>query len=243
VDLAIRFENVHGGRLYVKLAAVTVIPCFALTLLARFWLEWTWPSVWFLALTLCALAQGPFTIAASRLMFSESVTARGVLSAFARRLPAFSLALFSTRCALALGIVTIVFAPYTLALCTHIHEIVLLEGSGAWESVSRAQRFIRNDVRRTVETSMSQLGILVTGMLIGESLGHGVVAFLLQLGEPFGSLYDGGSPYALFGFFAVTPLVATARFLGYIDARTRRDGWDLQVRFMALVARTEEQKA
>ena len=58
-----------------------------------------------------------------------------------------------------------------------------------------------------------------------------------QLGKPFGDLWDdGGSAYAIVGFFAALPLVATARFLAYIDGRTRQDGWDIQLRFMAIAA-------
>jgi hypothetical protein len=38
------------------------------------------------------------------------------------------------------------------------------------------------------------------------------------------------------GCFAALPLVATARFLSYIDGRTRQDGWDIQLRFMSLAA-------
>jgi hypothetical protein len=53
-----------------------------------------------------------------------------------------------------------------------------------------------------------------------------------------GSLYDdGGSTFALAGFFASIPYVASTRFLGYVDRRTRREGWDIQVRFAALAQR------
>jgi len=34
--------------------------------------------------------------------------------------------------------------------------------------------------------------------------------------------------------FLSVPLVATLRFLAYIDNRTRREGWDIQVRFLEL---------
>ena len=38
----------------------------------------------------------------------------------------------------------------------------------------------------------------------------------------------------LLGLHLSIPLVATTRFLAYIDNRTRRDGWDIQVRFLAI---------
>jgi len=77
------------------------------------------------------------------------------------------------------------------------------------------------------------------GLLAGELVGNAVVSLVLQLGSPFGSLFtNGGTPYALAGFFATVPLVAAARFLFYIDLRTRKEGWDIQLRFMA-IARAE----
>ena len=38
------------------------------------------------------------------------------------------------------------------------------------------------------------------------------------------------------------PWVATARFLQYVDGRTRADGWDIQLRFMAIAAADGEHR-
>ena len=66
----------------------------------------------------------------------------------------------------------------------------------------------------------------------------------MQLGRPVGSLFDnGGSTYALLGYFLSVPYVASARFLGYVDSRTRREGWDIQVRFAALLQRAATEEA
>ena len=63
-------------------------------------------------------------------------------------------------------------------------------------------------------------------------------------GKPFSKLFDKGvTPFALAGLFLAAPFTATARFLHYIDTRTRADGWDIQVKFMALVAEHEANKA
>ena len=68
--------------------------------------------------------------------------------------------------------------------------------------------------------------------------------FVLQVGKPFGSLIDeGGSASSLLGLFLAVPYWATARFLLYVDLRTRRDGWDVQVRFMALASQAEPEAA
>ena len=66
---------------------------------------------------------------------------------------------------------------------------------------------------------------------------RGLVDSVLQLGRPFGSLFsDGGSVYALVGFFYGIQYAAIARFLKYVDLRTRKEGWDIQIRFLSLVA-------
>jgi hypothetical protein len=63
---------------------------------------------------------------------------------------------------------------------------------------------------------------------------------LLQLGHPFGALFtDGASAYALAGYFACVPYLATSRFLKYIDIRTRKEGWDIQLKFTAVQAASE----
>jgi hypothetical protein len=36
------------------------------------------------------------------------------------------------------------------------------------------------------------------------------------------------------------PYVATARFLAYLDLRTRSEGWDIQTRFAAIALRAAE---
>ena len=59
--------------------------------------------------------------------------------------------------------------------------------------------------------------------------------YVLQLGHPTGSLWnDGGSGFAVLGALLAVPLGAAMRFLGYIDLRTRKEGWDIQLRFVAL---------
>ena len=64
---------------------------------------------------------------------------------------------------------------------------------------------------------------------------NAVVGFVLQLGHPTGELFsDGGSGFAVLGALLAVPLAAAVRFLGYVDLRTRKEGWDIQLRFVAL---------
>jgi hypothetical protein len=71
-----------------------------------------------------------------------------------------------------------------------------------------------------------------------DQLGGQLLEFVFQLGQPLGSLAeDGGSGFAVLGLLLSVPLSAAARFLGYIDLRTRSEGWDIQLRFAAWAER------
>jgi hypothetical protein len=119
----------------------------------------------------------------------------------------------------------------------YAHEVILLEGSPVRNLWSRSAGIVKGQTGVAAQLLTCLFGITLASVLCSELLGMGIVSYLLQLGSPFGSLFeDGGSIYALLGVFASSPLVATARFLSYIDGRTRRDAWDVQVRFQQLRA-------
>jgi hypothetical protein len=94
---------------------------------------------------------------------------------------------------------------------------------------------VKGQVGRAIALFLSIAVARAGFIVLAEVLGQGVVDETLQLGRPFGSLVGGaGSLYALAGFFLSIPYVTAIRFLGYIDLRTRKEGWDVQLRFSAL---------
>jgi len=236
MDLACRLCSYRIG-IYLRVSAVVLLPCFAgcLALLHFGAAGWVW--TWTLALGLGTLAQGAFTILTGRLLFSRTLRAREVLGAYARRLPSYFGAILVTRILLSLSIITAgVILPFLWMLTLFVHEASLLEGASPIEAARRSWRFIRG---RGAHAFVVLLLLLIAqgGAIAGaELLGQGVVDGLLQLGKPLGTFTDGGTPFMLLGYFASLPFVATARFLQYIDVRTRADGWDVQVRFMSVVA-------
>jgi hypothetical protein len=220
--------------LYLKLAALLLLPVYAGCLALRYALDWPWLAVWAVAIVYTTIIQGAFTVAAGRYLFAETLTLREVLSTFRRRLGAYLGALFISRLYLA---VTIFVLPLVWMRLLFVHEASLLEMAGANTAVKRSSRFVYGDGARAFQMLLvlvlAQLGFVV----VAELLGDGIVDTVLQLGQPFEVLWkNGGSAYALLGFFASIPFFATARFLLYIDRRTRIDGWDIQLRFMAIAA-------
>ena len=240
LDLAAPF-CLRNRRLTFSLAAVVLGPALALCLLARYRLDWPWAGVWLLAVGLGVLCEAPFTVACSDLMFvaPNEVRTGAVLRRTLRRLPVFAFARLVTTLIHVSALSLIILVLYTGSAFLVVPEAVLLEGAGPFGAIARSGRAMRGRVMAGVGVLLALLLLPGAGVLAGELVGNTVVSLVLQLGEPFGTLFrNGGTSWALAGFFAMVPLVAAARFLFYIDLRTRKEGWDIQLRFME-VARAE----
>jgi hypothetical protein len=172
------------------------------------------------------------------------VPAREVLRHFIGRLPTYAGALMLSRLVLALSAVAVITLPVAAAHLALIHEAVLLENATVGQSHRRASRIARHRASRAALVPAATVGVTGASIVVCELLGQALVQSVLQFGEPFGTLWDsGGSLYALAGYFVSIPLVATARFLFYIDGRTLRDGWDIQIRFMRIQVEAEGRAA
>jgi hypothetical protein len=245
LDLALPF-CVAGWRLILRLAALVLAPALALCVYLRWGAGWPWFSTWLAALVLADLVEGLFTCAAGELLFrsDREVRARAVLARFGRQLPRATAALILCRILLALSLLLLVTLPMVALRLLFVREVVLLEEGTPFGAVSRSYRLVKRHLGPA-------LGLLAAGLLGpflfvigGELLGQAVVGSVFQLGTPFGRLFqDGGSVYALAGLFLSVPVMATARFLAYIDLRTRKEGWDIQLRFAALAAERAENRA
>ena len=244
LDLACRLSISLAFGLYARLSLVILLPLFAGCLALRYALDWPWAVVWILAMLAGSLVQGVFTVAVGRLLFSEELGARIVLRLFLRRLGAYlGMSFYRALLFGAASLPGFLAVPFVWPRLVFVHEASLLEGAGPSEAIRRSSRFATG---RGPSVFGALLALLCTQggfVIVAELLGHGLVEQVLQLGKPFGSLFQsGGSPYALAGYFLSIPYVATARFLDYIDARTRSDGWDVQLRFMAIAARDEDRR-
>jgi hypothetical protein len=187
--------------------------------------------VWLVAVPLGLWLQGVFTLAAGDLMFAEVLQPKSVLRRFRARLAAYSLALLGTRLLMALALSTLVLWPWAWLRYTFLPEALLLEGLPGGRALTRAARLQVGTPGERLGWFFTMLGGLGLALLGAQVLGQGIVHDTLQLQLPWGDLLeDGGSAYAVVGWFAALPVLSTLRFLRYIDARTRADAWDVQVR-------------
>jgi hypothetical protein len=241
-DLGLRWMVVVR-RPYFRLSVVLLVPCLLACLLVRFALQWPWLEVWLLAAALGFCVQGAFTVAASRLMFQPDVGVRSVLADFGRRSWTYMVAMVLSRALVALACLVVVLGPFAWAMVAFVPEAVLLEDHGVVAGIRRASAFHRGQgasVLGLLAAMAVALGAFVAGF---DQIELALLDFVLQLGRPLGDLWEeGGSAFALVGFFAAIPYLATVRFLHYIDGRTRRDGWDIQLAFLSIALADQAQR-
>jgi hypothetical protein len=232
-DLAFRFVIVRGGKKYLRLWLVSCAPLLG----ACAWLRYAhaeWSAVWALALAGFVIAQIPFTLSASRLLLGDELALGGVVRGWLPRI--FGQLLMHALWLAGLAMVALLLVPLPLlaARLLYLPEITLLEGSGPLRAYERGTRLCKNRLAHAVETSFLLLALWAAFILGAEAMGQWLVVDVLSLPPLEDALGNGGSWFALFGFFAAVPFIATARFLAYIDGRTRREAWDVQLRFTEL---------
>jgi hypothetical protein len=246
LDLTIPF-CLASWRLLARLSLTSLLPAFALCVYVRFFRQWTWQQTWLVALIAGDLLEGLFTLAFGELMFqpATAVRATSLWGRFARRLGFILGSAFVTRALLAICAVTmigIVVVPFLAVYLMFVREVGLLEGAPVFAAIGRAYRFVQRQVGPCLGLLLALVVAPALMAMAAELLGDAVVDTVLQLGKPFGQLFkEGGSAYALAGFFLSVPVVAAARFLKYIDVRTRKEGWDIQLRFTAIAAAEQQQ--
>lgn len=246
-DLAFRLCFSVGFRLYLRLAFMTLVPAFVLCLALYYFAELTWPQVWLVAIVVTPFVEAIYSIAVSQLMFSPTLGPKPVFALLRKRFGALIWSLLIRLVGGIIGMITLfILSPFVVIRLLLLDEACLLEGLSGHRAYERSFRLVENRGAGSGFLMVSLLGLIRVGcVILAEFTCDGVVGDLFQYGRPFGWLFrDFGSPASLAGFFLAIPIVATVRFLFYIDARTRADGWDIQLRFHGIRVRAEgERKA
>lgn len=240
LDLAILFCRQHGGRKYLRLLGLFVLPSYALLLGLRYALDVGWPLVWLAASGLYLLLELPFLTLAGRLLFDPRTRLSPALRAAVSRLPAYLGTGLLVLLILTVSVITFVGPWFVATVYCFVPEVLTLEGMSGLSALRRAQRFLVGRSAAGVVTMLLRLGLMLALILLGEELGQAALQVLLDVHLEVEHLFqDGGSPFALAGFLAAIPLTATFRFLSYVSERTVQDGWDVQVALLALSSERE----
>lgn len=245
LDLAAPFA-LACGRPLAFTALLVLGPLGALAAGLRLGLGWSWLALWAVMIPLGVLAQGAFTIVLGEAMFNppEAVRVGSLLRRYLGRLPLL-VALHLTRLGALLACLTVVL-PVVIEgpRWLFVGEAALLEQAGLGQAVARSRALTRDRLGFSLVLAVALLALPAVTMMLAEQIGNSVLGAVMQLGQPLGVLADdGGSGLAVAGMLLGLPLAASARFLGYIDLRTRREGWDIQLRFTAWQQRAAEHAA
>ena len=239
VDLAVRFVALHGGA-YARLSLVVLVPAFVATWLIGQGNGWGWG--WLAAFALSPIVSAPFTVLASRLMFTDRVRVRDALLIALRNLPRLVLARIVQTIAVG-GAMFFFFVPaaWVQALLLFVPEVILLEQAGLVSAIARAGRIAHAQVGGVVAAVILMTAFVAGAPFLADAAGRVALDNLFEVRPPEALTAVGGSALAFMGLWLSLPFVATIRFLFYIDLRTRTEGWDIQTRFAALAARSLSQ--
>lgn len=132
------------------------------------------------------------------------------------------------------------FWPLVLASWAYLGEVAHLEALDLSRAMKRTRVLIAYRFARA-------LGLVIMSGIIRLLVAGGAelttefsLGFVLQFGDVSQAI--GGYP-AVVGYLLAGGYVALARMFDYVDARTRREGWDIQVRFHAIAQRARESAA
>jgi hypothetical protein len=244
LDLALPFCAANRRPLAV-LGLLTLGPVAVFAGFLRLRAGWSWPLVWFAIAWPALLAEGVFTVALGELLFRPpaELRPRAVLGRWARRLLPSVVTRLLRLGMLAASAFVVVGLGFAAPPFLFVPEAVLLEGAGVGQAFGRSRALAKHRGFFCLGLWLAVVFTPVLGAVAVDALGNAVTSTVLQLGRPFGDLWDnGGSGFAVLGALLGVPVGAAARFLGYADLRTRKEGWDIQLRFMAVAAEADDQR-
>lgn len=242
VDLSLRFVVAHW-RPYGALAAVVIAPLLCLTM----FLDRELPpgAVWSLALAAMVLAEAPFTMLASRLVFVEEVPLRPLLVDALKALPRLAF----TRLFQGVALVCALFfflipAAWIATTWCFLSEVTLLERPTFGAAFGRASRLVERMSGEVFLLVLASIGLFLAVVFLADYAGREVMREVLQI-EPPASLFDkgGSGTLSLVAAWLYVPLHTTIRFFTYLDLRARKEGWDIQTRFAAIATRANAEAA
>ena len=167
-------------------------------------------------------------------MFSAQVSLGEVLRSSLGLLFRGSLARCLALLLIAGGTSLVVIAPLAIARALYLGEVVVLEGASARAAYRRTIRVTSGRVAETFGVWLALVVVSAAFIALAHIFASALSAEGLEI-EALATVWANLNWEAgIAGLFLSAPLVSTLRFLAYIDNRTRREGWDIQVRFLEL---------
>jgi hypothetical protein len=252
-DLALLYLRTHARDflpLTLTLTALGLLP--AIVGAALLGLDWEQTAA--LTIVASAVLERAMLVFAGQHLFGTVLSVKAALAPVARRLPLELLRALSSavpmamilnggdedKLLLGLGMMLLMLYPILAAPVLFAPEVRYLEGLSGHRARERARALVALGSGRAVG------GIVFAGMIRllfvagAYFLGAFALGFALQLEHVETVVWEWGS---LLGYLGAGWFLAMARLLEYVDARTRREGWDIQVRFAAIAERARAKEA
>lgn len=256
LDLALAYGREHKrdmGRMMLAL----VIPAMAITAAAKVLLELSWLQAWIVVVILTPILERVAVTYAGRHLFGNAPRMRAALvGALRRPLTALGAALCipipfvialvgdMDSVAIAFAVIIGMFWPFVLAWTIYLSIVLNLEGLSFSKGARRSGMLVSYRFGRAIGFVLITSTMRFIAVIVGDLTLRFVVSFVLQLGDPFDTLFENQGSWASFaGYYLIAPYVAVARLFDYVDARTRLEGWDIQVRFKAVATQSREDAA
>jgi hypothetical protein len=202
----------------------------------RFWL-------WVTAVSTASLFTIPMVTTVGYLMFTENITLATTLRESLRATPTFVAAMIAMRALTAAGaLIALVPGFFVWRWSWFLAPVVVLERTPLKVSLRRARRFA-DGFHGVVMTHLLNIGTLLVfwSICIATAL-HFFVKIIGMTVAPVGDLVlfaDYPHVLGLIGFAVAVPFTALCWFFVYLDVRTRKEGWDLEISFRAKAMQME----
>lgn len=205
------------------------------------------------ALLLAPVLERVITVYAGRHLFQTPGLLRSAFLAVLKQLPLILLGTalrtlpllllayskFEEESLIGFGVLLSFVWPFAIVPHMYLGEVIHLEQLPINRAIARARALVGYRYGRVfglLTVAALVRGLFVVGIYSGITF---VFGFMLQFEEVSSAF---GIWAVIFGFLSAAPYLALVRLFDYVDARTRREGWDIQVRFHA-IAQRERNKA
>lgn len=256
LDLTLMYA-VTFRRDFLRLMAWLVLPLTVLLMLLKLGVGLEWNIIAVITIVCAPMLERVMTAYAGEHLFGNTPSPRSALNIAFKRPQLAALGAFIVPLPLipillssyddfwvVLGMLAAVFWPFALAQAVYFTQVVLLEKLPARDAYRRASALVAARYARSIGFVAASFTGRLLCVIGAELIARFVVTTVLQLGEPIDTIIDNqGSWPAVIGYLLAAPMIGLARLFDYIDARTRREGWDIQIRFRAIDAKAKAERA
>ncbi len=225
-DLTSIFIRVHQGY-FARLLPWVIVPALGAYLLHVLG-DWRPARALLLEVAVTNFTADIYALLCGDLMLQPTTSLTAIQIRFLKSLPryVFTRALLTATLFVSFGLTfsRAMFAP----------EAALLERGGVRAAWSRSGALMSATPGRWIAFGVIAGLLLLFGAAAMETLRYAVREMFGLSQSPLSAMKDHMSWAPFLGIALAQPFLVAARFLLYIDCRTRREGWDLQVQFNAL---------